>query len=188
MTDGRKRRDNLLIDAIEAINPVYYSGNVWRVTRAGRNPIQCSGSGGRWDDGTFDVLYTSEKREGALAEMTFHLMRGQPVMPSQVTYDLYELSVSMNRSLKLLNLEALQALGMDTARYGQPSYEGRLAEYPRSQDIAEVAHFLDFDGLVVPSARHPCLNVIPFCDRLTPDALQQVKNHGLINWSDHRDL
>lgn len=188
MNTGRKRRDSALIDAIEAVSPVHYSGVVWRVTRTGRNPVQCSRSGGRWDDGTFDVLYTSEKREGALAEMKFHLIRGQPVMPSQVTYDLHELSVSMGRALKLLNLEALQALGMDTARFGQPSYEGRLAEYPRSQDIAEVAHFLDFDGLVVPCARYACLNVIPFCDRLAPEHLQPVRNHGVINWSDHRDL
>lgn len=104
---GRKRRDSALIDAIEAVQPIFYSGNVWRVTRTGRNPVQCSRSGGRWDDGTFDVLYTSEKREGALAEMKFHLMRGQPVMPSLVTYDLHELSVAMARALKLLDLNAL---------------------------------------------------------------------------------
>jgi RES domain-containing protein len=188
MIAPRKRRDSALIDAIEALTPVSYSGHVWRVARTGRNPVQCSRSGGRWDDGTFDVLYTSETREGALAEMKFHLMRGQPVMPSLVTYDLHELDIAMGRALKLLDLDALKSLGMDTSRYGQPSYEGRLAEYPRSQDIAEVAHFLDFDGLIAPSARHPCLNVIPFCDRLKPEALEPAKNHGLINWADYREL
>ena len=77
---AKPRRDNALIDALEAIEPVVFSGTVWRLVRDGRNPLQCSASGGRWDDGSFDVLYTSMSRDGSLAEMRFHLMRGQPVM------------------------------------------------------------------------------------------------------------
>lgn len=183
MAIGRKRRDNRLIDAIEAINPVQYSGTVWRVVRQGREPTQCSRSGGRWDDGTFDVLYTSEKRDGALAEMRFHLMRGQPVMPSRVAYNLYEIDLALQRALKMLDLAALQAAGLDTSRYGQLSYEGKDAEYPRSQDIAEAAHFLDYDGLIVPSARFDCLNVVAFCDRVTPDALIVKRDYGQVDWS-----
>ena len=183
MGGGRRRRDNRLIDAIEAVDPVRYSGTVWRVVRRGRDPTQCSRSGGRWDDGTFDVLYTSEKREGALAEMRFHLMRGQPVMPSRVTYSLFEIGLALERALKLQDLAALQALGLDTSRYGQLSYEGRQAEYPRSQDIAEAAHFLDYDGLVVPGARFECLNIVAFCDRLPPDAMTVTKDHGDIDWA-----
>jgi len=179
----RKRRDNRLIDAIEAITPVAYSGVVWRVVRQGRDPTQCSRSGGRWDDGTFDVLYTSQRREGALAEMRFHLMRGQPVMPSRVRYSLFEIDLSLQRALKLLDLAALQRIGLDTARYGQLSYEEKHAEYPRSQDIGEAAHFLDYDGLVVPSARHDCLNVVAFCDRIPPAALMTRTDHGEIDWS-----
>lgn len=75
----RKRRDSTLIDAIEAIAPLPFSGPVWRVTREGRDPTRCSGSGGRWDDGAFDVLYTSAERLGAISEMKFHIERGQPV-------------------------------------------------------------------------------------------------------------
>jgi RES domain-containing protein len=182
MTFIRKRRDNALIDAIESIQPVKYSGTVWRIVRAGRNPLQCSRSGGRWDDGTFDVLYTSEMREGAVNEMKFHLTRGQPVIPSLVKYHVHELQVGLQRSLKLLNIEALQALGMDMSRYGQLSYQEKESEYPRSQDIGEVAHFLDYDGLVVPSARHACLNVVVFCDQVSPDNLTAVADRGVLKW------
>ena len=69
-------RDSTLVDALEAIDPVPFNDNVWRVTREGRDPCQCSRSGGRWDDGTFDVLYTSEAKDGAIAEMVFHLLKG----------------------------------------------------------------------------------------------------------------
>jgi RES domain-containing protein len=178
-----KRRDNRLIDAIDAIAPVEYSGTVWRVVREGRDPTQCSRSGGRWDDGTFDVLYTSERREGALAEMKFHLLRGQPIIPSLVKYRLHELHVAMKRTMRLLDLDALRVLGLDAARYGQLSYAEKDAEYPRSQDIAETAFFLDFDGLLVPSARLDCLNVVLFCERLAPGAAETRVDHGEVDWA-----
>jgi len=71
---------------------------------------------------------------------------------------------------------------MDTARYGQLSYEERTLEYPRTQDIGEVAHFLDYDGLVVPCARHDCMNVVIFCDQIPPDAVNTANYHGSVNW------
>lgn len=182
MIPGRKRRDNNLIDAIEAIEPIEYAGTVWRVVRQGRDPVRCSRSGGRWDDGTFDVLYTSKAREGALAEMRFHLMRGQPVMPSLVIYEMFELDLSLNRALRLLDLDALAKAGLDTARYGQLSYNEKQAEYPRSQDVGEVAHFLDFDGLVVPSARHDCQDVVVFCDRVLAQNIAVKNRFGDVKW------
>lgn len=182
MTVTRLRRDNNLIDAIEAIEPVEFSGRVWRIVRNGRDPVQCSRSGGRWDDGTFDVLYTSSAKEGAIEEMRFHLLRGQPVIPSQIKYRLFEIDLALGRSLRLLDLDALKAVGLDTARYGQLSYQQREAEYPRSQDIGEVAHFLDYDGLVVPSARCECLNVVAFCELIGPEDAISAKDHGEVAW------
>jgi RES domain-containing protein len=183
MTSTRRRRDPALIDAIEAHTPVAYQGTVWRVVREGRSPIACARSGGRWDDGTFDVLYTAAERDGAVAEMFFHLGRGQPVFPSQVRYELHEVSAAMEKALKLVDLAALEKLGMETSRYGQLSYADRTQEYPQSQDIAETAHFLDFDGLIVPNARWDCSNVILFCDRAPPSALQPLRCHGLVDWA-----
>ena len=42
-------------------------GTAWRSVRGGQDPLVCGRPGGRWDDGTLGVLYTSETREGALA-------------------------------------------------------------------------------------------------------------------------
>lgn len=183
MARPTKRRDNQLIDAIEAIPPTPFSGNVWRVVREGRDPLDCSRSGGRWDDGSFDVLYTSLEREGALAEMYFHLKRGQPIFPTRVHYELYELALAMDATLKLLNLEDLARLGVASEGYGRLSYQDKAAEYPRTQDIAEVAHFLEFDGLLVPSARWNCMNAVVFCERSPPDQREVLASHGLIDWT-----
>lgn len=176
-------RDSRLIDALEILPHTPFRGTVWRVVREGRDPCHCSAPGGRWDDGTFDVLYTSTTSDGAIAEMHFHLLRGQPVFPSKVRYALHELRVVLSEVMTLPTVNSLVALGLDAARFGQLSYDERLQEYPRSQDIAEVAHFLDCDGIVVPNARWDCTNLVLFCDRLKPDAIESVKDHGIIDWA-----
>lgn len=182
MPASRAIRDNALIDALEKIGPVSFRGSVWRVVREGRDALMCSDAGGRWDDGTFDVLYTSQTADGAAAEMYYHLSRGQPVMPSRVRYRLFELRVAMDRAVEFVDVDAIARLGVDTSRYGALSYADRPNEYPRTQEIAETALFLGFDGLIVPSARWKCANVILFCDRLGPDTMQIVKDHGRIEW------
>ena len=151
--------------------------------RDGRDPLICSASGGRWDDGTFDVLYTSLDRSGALEEMRFHLLRGQPVMPSKVKYRMFELELSLGRALKFLDLEALSKVGLNTATFGRLSYEQKNDEYPRTQEIGEVAHFLDFDGLIVPSARSDAKNVVVFCDKVDGLRESTVSDRGMIDWS-----
>ncbi len=184
MAVGRTRRDKGLLDALEAIAPVPCSAPVWRVVQQGRDPVQCSRSGGRWDDERFDVLYTAQTKAGAIAEMRFHLMRGQPVFPSRLVCHLYEIDLALKRKLKLADMAALARLGLDTARFGQLSYQQKRAEYPRSQDIGEAAHFLGFDGLLVPSARHDCANVVVFCDRVPVNAMSIRKDHGPVSWEE----
>jgi RES domain-containing protein len=177
-------RDSRLIDALEVFPHTPFKATVWRVVHEDRDVTQCNASGGRWDDGSFDVLYTSLDRDGAIAEMHFHLLRGQPVFPSRARFKLYELRVALNAAMRLPTLPELASLGLDTGRYGQLAYAGRMAEYPRTQQIAEVAHFLDSDGLIVPSARWPCTNLVVFCDRIEPGAVDVVRDCGLIAWHD----
>lgn len=180
-------RDPALLDALEAIDPVVFDDTLWRVVRDGRDPLQCGSSGGRWDDGTFDVLYTSLSDAGAVAEMRFHLSRGQPVMPSKVRYGLHELHARVERALELVDLAALRALGMNTDRYGALSYAEREQEYPSSQQVAEAALFMGFDGLIVPNARHASLNAVLFCDRVPAGDMAVVRNHGPIDWREWAD-
>jgi len=179
---ARHARDNHLLDAIEKLTPESVALTVWRVVRDGRDPLQCSAMGGRWDDRTFDVLYTSIMADGAIGEMQFHLARGLPVFPSQVRYRLFELHVTLASCLRLDTLEILSSLGLETAGFGQLSYQEREQEYPRTQEIAEAAHFLGCDGLIVPSARSNCTNVIVFCEPAGPSAFEVIKDHGLVDW------
>ncbi len=180
---AKPARDNRLLDAIEERSPEAVTFRAWRVVRDGRDPTQCSAVGGRWDDRTFEVLYTSTAADGAIAEMYFHLARGQPVFPSQVRYRLFEMSITLASCLRLDSLDVLASLGLHTAAFGQMSYAEREQEYPRTQEIAEAAHFIGRDGLIVPSARADCPNIIVFCGPAGPDALEVIKDHGLIDWA-----
>ena len=188
MAGGGRVRDVQLLDAIEALTPKGFAGTLWRVVREGRDPLVGSSVGGRWDDRTFDVLYTSKKAEGAIAEMHFHITRGQPVIPSRVNFVLYEISADLQSCIELPTLDALARLGLRTEQYGQLSYFERLQEYPRTQEIAEVAHFLGHGGLIVPSARYPTENVVIYCDRVLPGHLTVAKKHGFVDWAKRKPM
>lgn len=156
------------------------------MVRDGRDPTQCSAVGGRWDDRTFEVLYTSAMADGAIAEMYFHLARGQPVFPSQVRNRLFELNITLASCLRLETLESLSSPGLQTSAFGQMSYVEREQEYPRTLEVAEAAHFIGRDGLIVPGGRADCPNIIVFCGPAEPAAIDIVKDHGLIDWNQWR--
>ena len=182
MAGTRSVRDSDLIDALEEADAERFEGSVWRVVREGKDPCLCGSPGGRWDDRTFDVLYTSTEADGAIAEMHFHLLRGQPVIPSKVRYRLYELSLTLPSMLSLPTVEHLAKLKLDVSKFGRLSYDDRENEYPRTQDVAEVAHFLGYHGMLVPSARWRCGNIVAFCDSLPAGSIDTEREHGLIDW------
>lgn len=169
----RRARDHELLDLIDAHQGVAFEGDVWRIVRQERDVLQGYPAGARWDPGTFDVLYTSLEREGALAEIQFHLSR-QPVFPSKLRSVLHRLTVKTRRTLKIADLEALESLGISRATYRSLSYE-------RCQEIGDAAQFLGFDGILAPSARWPCHNLVLFVDRLEPDELQLAQSEA-VDW------
>jgi RES domain-containing protein len=173
-TSGRVH-DRAILDALEAIDPVRFDGTVWRITKAGREPTRGSSASGRWSPGgTVEVLYTSLKREGALAEIGFRLAL-EPVWPSRLKHVIHELSTQTERGLRFADVASLAPLGVDVARY-------ESFDYDATQALAAAAHFLEFDGLIVPSARHSSLNFVQFMDRSSAGLLE-VKSSEPVDWS-----
>jgi RES domain-containing protein len=151
MSEERKARDLKLLDAIDAAPRTAFKGDVWRVAR---DPLNGSRIPARWNLGTFDALYTSLAANTALSEIYFHLSR-QPVFPSKLQASLHHMSVDVGSLLLLNTLDDLSGLGIDSANYTG-------LDYTRTQAIADAAYFLDFHGLIVPSARASGLNLILF--------------------------
>jgi hypothetical protein len=171
---GRRARELELLDALDALPRVPFEGTVWRAVREGRDPLQGHPSAGRWDPGTFDVLYTSLEPDGAIAEIHFHLSR-QPVFPSRLAYRLHKVAVRTRKTLHFADLSALTPLGVDDAHYGDILYH-------RTQEIGDAAAFLGFDGLIAPNARWPCQNLVIFTDRLAPADLE-LRSSAAIDWA-----
>jgi len=174
----RRARDPDLLDALDAHTGVSYEGEAWRIVREERNVLQGYAAGARWDPGTFDVLYMSLAREGALEEIYFHLSR-QPVFPSKIRSVLHRIALRTRRTLRLADMSALADLGVPVETYGDLNYR-------RSQEIADAAAFLGFDGIIAPSARWRCDNLILFSDRFSPEDLSVLDSEP-VDWMAWRD-
>ena len=177
MIGRRPAHDRRLLDALEAIDPERFAGEAWRVTRKGRDPLRGSAADGRWSPGggEFEVLYTSLERDGALAEIGYRLSL-EPVWPSRVEHELHLIAIETERSLKFANIEDLAPLGVEIGRY-------QTFEYQATQAIAAAGYFLEFDSLIVPSARFDCANLVIFTERV-PDLT--LKHSEAIDWEGWR--
>ncbi|MGO9005007.1 MAG: RES family NAD+ phosphorylase [Beijerinckiaceae bacterium] len=181
MSDAARRaRDLALLDALDAFKREPLDGVVvWRVVRESRDPLLGSPSRTRWSNGSFDVLCTSFERDGAISEI-HALLSLQPVFPSRDRWFAHKLKIFSTQTLKLADLPTLGRLGIDIARY-------RERDYARTQEIADAAYFLGFDGLVAPSARWECLNLILFTDRIPPRQVEILDSEGEpVAWEDWR--
>ena len=180
MTPEPKRaRDLQLLDGIDAFKREPFAQPVWRVVRNGRDPLLGAPSNSRWCDATFDALYTSFERDGALAEI-HALLSLQPVFPSKIRFFVHRIQVAAHQILRFASLAALGKVGVDINRY-------RERDYSNTQPIADAAHFLGCDGLVVPSARWDCLNAVLFTDRIAPGDIEVLHSEPEpVDWEARR--
>lgn len=150
--------DQSLVDRLSRFPTTRFDGEVFRATRVDADPTAASIYGGRWapppaGDLGVSVLYTSLERDGAMAEVVSFLADFNPVPPPRPV-KVTRLGVSASRTLRLVRAN-LEALGIDMSRYGE-------RDYARSQEIGAALEFLGMDGLLAPSARWPCENLMIF--------------------------
>src|SRR5260370_13141513 len=99
------------------MDPVSFDAQVWRITRAGRDPIRGSAANGRWSpSGTVEVLYTSLERDGALAEIGFRLAL-EPVWPSRLQHEIHEVVAQTKRTLQFADVASLAPFGVNVSKY-----------------------------------------------------------------------
>jgi hypothetical protein len=178
-----RQHDRELLDALESRPSEAFSGEIWRVTAKGRDALRGSTAGGRWSPpDEFEVLYTSLARAGALAEIGYRLSL-EPVWPSRLEHELHRITARTDNSLRFADRGSLSALAVDVRRYVS-------FEYSVTQAIAAAAFFLDFDGLIVPSARSIEPNLVVFTERLDVGERLKVETSEPVDWpawrSQHR--
>jgi RES domain len=162
-----------LIDRLAGLPKEAFVGEVFRATRISLDPRAFSTRAGRWgSDGGVGVLYTSLAREGALAEIAFHWSRLTP-LPSKPAV-LHRLRVSTIHALRLTRPQ-LPTLGIDLNRFGE-------LNYIRTQEIGAAIAFLGCDGLIAPSARWNCENLMLFSDNQVLESQLEVLASEEVDW------
>ena len=170
-----RRHDRELLDALESQPSEIFSGETWRVTTKGRDALRGSTAGGRWSPpGEFEALYTSLARAGALAEIGYRLSL-EPVWPSRLEHELHRITARTTNTIRFATIGSLSPFSVDTGRY-------KTFDYTVTQAIAAAAFFLDFDGLIVPSARSNDLNLVIFPEKLLVTEQLKVETAEPVDW------
>lgn len=169
--------DQLLLDRLCALPTERFEGVVYRVTTLGADPVAASTSGGRWAPppeaaAEVSVLYTSLERDEAIAEVASYLSELTPVPRARLK--LSRLVVSMNKTLRLVHAD-LAALGVDTHAYG-------TRDYAKTQEIGAALSFLELDGLIAPSARWSCDNLMIFAANHSLNERLDIVDSEEIDW------
>lgn len=168
-----------LVDRLSALATERFEGEVFRATGRSTDPLAFSENGGRWapparDGADVPVLYTSMERDGALAEVVSYLTLLTP-LPLSRPLKVSRLGVSTAKTQRLARV-SLEELGVDMARYGE-------RDYKRTQEIGAVLAFLGLDGLIAPSARWQCDNLMIYQTnyQLLTERLEVIEEE-LVDW------
>jgi hypothetical protein len=165
--------DAALVDALSRWPVATFSGDVFRATIPGYDPLAASTRGGRWaTHGGPSVLYTSLARDGALAEIAFHWSQLTPIPKRPVT--LHTLTVETTRTLRLIRAD-LASLGVEDAHY-------ETINYQRTQEIGAAVAFLGCDGLIAPNARWSCDNFMIYMDNVSLGGTFAVTDASNVSW------
>lgn len=170
--------DQALVDRLSALPVSEFAGEVFRATRPSADPLAPSVSGGRWSpppvgDTGVSALYTSLDSDGATAEVASFLADLTPP-PRERLIKVSRLGVAFRKSLRLTRA-GLPILGVDMARFGE-------RDYSRTQQIGAALAFLGLDGLIAPSARWPCDNLVIFSDNHSIADRLEVIDHREVGW------
>ena len=164
-----------LLDFLVAKAPERFDGIVYRATRLGLAATTPSTAGGRWmpRDG-MAVLYTSTEWDGALAEMRFHLGLLSPVPRKPIA--VHRLQVAAKRMIRITRND-FDALDIDPNRFGE-------LDYRRPEIVGDAIGFLEFDAMLVPSARWPCENLVLLQDNQDLSDSPTVLDSEEVAWID----
>lgn len=165
--------DPRLLEKLSRLETESFDGQVFRATWQGRDPLLFSTRGGRWSAvDSAGILYTSLTRDGALAEMSFHLAQMNP-LPSK-PLAVHTLLLHTENSLRLLRSD-LASLGVDDGSYDAVLYDA-------TQRVGAAAAYLGFDGLIAASARWPCDNLMLFQENCEGKSSPSIVQTETVEW------
>jgi len=122
------------------------------------------------------VLYTSFERDGALAEIAFRLGMQSPVPTKPVA--IHQLRIKMRKTIRITRAD-FPVLGIDPSRY-------TALDYLRTESIGQLIGSMEFDGVIVPSARWRCDNLVVLSehhDAIEPVVTVSTEEFAWVDWA-----
>lgn len=153
--------DRDLLDRLERLDPIAWSGTVFRHMLANYPPSRENTRGARWNPPGVPAIYTSLDRATALAEAQYRLSL-EPI-PVRASRTLYGIKISLLKVLDLTSNELLQELGL-------AELDLRGDDHSGCQKIGGAVAWLERDGLLVPSARSNGTNLVIYPTERDPAA------------------
>lgn len=154
--------DPALLDAIESLGSEALDNvTVWRHMFNDYPPELSNTRGARWNPAGLSAIYTSQDRDTAIAEGQ-HAIDSQPLRPNARRF-VYELRVSARKALRI-NVSDFPALRLDLT-------DLQSSDFTACQRLGAHAAFLEYDALIVPSARADGSNIVIFVNELAADAV-----------------
>lgn len=128
--------------------------------------------GSRWNPPGVAAIYTSLEQEGALAEAE-HQLAVQPLRP-RIKRTIYEIEVTLATVVDLTAPGILAALSFDEAEISNDDHR-------RCQELGGAAAWLEYDGIIVPSARSEVPNLVIFPANRAPTAVFEVQSQSPVD-------
>lgn len=154
-----------LLDKLEEFGGRTLELVVWRHMFNELDPARGNTRGARWNPPGVAAIYTSCERETALAEADYAIA-SQPVRPS-TSRQLYRMRVTVLKGVDLSDRGRLADVGVG-------EIELVSVDQAACRTVGGAAHWLGYDGLLVPSARAAGTNLVLYADRLDVDAAFEI--------------
>lgn len=155
-----------VLDRLQAIDPETWEGIAARHMFAGYPPDRENTRGARWNPPGTAAIYLGTTRDGALAEAEHHLSLQVPRPRTRRT--MYEVEVTLSSVLDLTGKDVLADLGIDRGALIDPGMAV-------CQEVGGAAAWLEHDGILVPSARSPAVNLVVYPANREPGAMFEVR-------------
>ncbi len=168
-------------DVVQRVNDLgatTWSGTTHRYTTTGRDPRSGTGArlfGGRWNPrDAFPTIYLAQPAAASIAELDRTAAVSGIGVPGMIRkgITLHMLCVREMQVLDLREPSALHQVGLDLEDI---SDDDRTA----CQAVGHAAYFLDFDGVLAPSATGTGLVLAAFETRLHPEQLTVEQSEPL---------
>jgi RES domain-containing protein len=169
--------DERLLDAVNTIGPATWSGRSFRYTTARRDPLSGEGArlhGGRWNPpDLFPVIYLAVPESTCMLELERAATDNHIDVETQlqVPYNLHTIDVNEIPVLDLRVDQARANLGLEP--------NDAIGPWEACQPVGHAAWFLEFAGVLAPSATGSGLTLALFEHRTTSDQIRVVDSQPL---------